>query len=188
MKPTSRPLDPRRLDIAAFAASAGELAGDVSLDALSRLAGSVLGAEPDAAAIHWQAAGEQRPVTGGEPEIWLHLTAQACVVMRCQRCLATMAVPLDVDRRIRFVRDPGLAEALDAELEDDVLELPRHADLIELLEDELLLSLPLVPRHDECPQPLPMGDDAAGTAPAPAEPKPNPFAALARLKTGKSDG
>jgi uncharacterized protein len=188
MKTTSRPLDPRRLDMAAFAASAGELAGDVALGSLTRLADSVLAAEPEGAATHWQAAGELRPVTGGEPEIWLHLTAQACVSMRCQRCLAPMAVPLDVDRRIRFVRDAGLAEALDAELEDDVLELLRHVDLLELLEDELLLALPLVPRHDACPQPLPLGDDTAGAASPDAEPRPNPFAALARLKTGKPGG
>ena len=59
---------------------------------MSRLSDSVMGAEPAGAAIHWQAEGEQRPVSGGEPEIWLHLTAQACVSMRCQRCLNALAV------------------------------------------------------------------------------------------------
>jgi uncharacterized protein len=183
MKPTARSHDPRRLDVAAFAASAGELMGDVPLESLDRLAESVLSAEPAGAAIHWQAEGEQRPVTGSEPEIWLHLTAQACVAMRCQRCLGAVAVPLDVDRWIRFVRDAAQAEALDAELEDDVLELQRQSNLHELIEDELLLALPLVPRHEECPEPLPMGDDAT---PVPDDHvRPNPFAALAKLKNKK---
>jgi uncharacterized protein len=51
-----------------------------------------------------------------------------------------------------------------------------------LIEDELLLALPIIARHEVCPQPLPamVSDDAAAASlqDAPA----NPFAALARLK------
>jgi uncharacterized protein len=177
----ARPIDPRRLDVAAFSAARGELSGQWPMDVLPRLAESVLGAEPPGAPVHWQAEGQQRVVTGGAPEIWLRLSAQAAVSMRCQRCLGAMAVPLDVDRWIRFVAGAEEAEALDAELEDDVLELQRHTDLVELVEDELLLALPLVPRHEECPEPLPMPaqDDAPA---AEAQERPNPFAALAKLK------
>jgi uncharacterized protein len=179
----AKPIDPRRLDVAALAAARGELAGEWPLAALDRLAGSVLGTVPEDSPIHWQAEGDQRPVTGGEPEIWLHLTAQACVNMRCQRCLGALAVPLDLDRWVRFVRDAEQAEALDAELEDDVLELQRYMDLRELVEDELLLALPLVPRHEACPQPLPLGHSADAAPPAEAAPeRPHPFAALAQLK------
>lgn len=174
-----RPWDPRKLDIAALCSAGGELSGDVSLRALGRLAGSVLDSEPAGSPVHWQAQGELHPVTGGEPEIWLRLTAQVCINMRCQRCLGTVAVPLDLDRSIRFVRDASEAEALDAELEDDVLELERHMDLLQLLEDELLLALPLVPRHDVCPQPLPLAFPESGQDESARE---NPFAALSRLK------
>lgn len=175
-------MDPGRFDVGAFAAAGGELAGHWPLGALDRLAGSVLGSEPEGAAVHWQAEGDLRPVTGGEPEVWLRLSAQAIVRMRCQRCLGALPVPLDVDRWIRFVADAARAEALDAELEDDVLELQRQTDLRELIEDELLLALPLVPRHEEgaCPQPLPMASGADdGAEPADRE---HPFAALAQLK------
>jgi uncharacterized protein len=169
--------------MAAFAASDGELSGEVPLDGLGRLAESVLGVEPPGAAIHWQAEGRLRPVTGGEAETWLHLSSQACVSVRCQRCLQPMAAPLDVDRWIRFVREAAQAEALDAELEDDVLELPRQLDLHELVEDELLLALPLVPRHDVCPEPLPLGSGPELDVPD----RPNPFAALQQLKKSKPD-
>jgi uncharacterized protein len=182
----AKSIDPRRLDVAALAAAGGELSGEWPLPDLDRLAGSVMSAEPEGAPVHWQAEGEQRLVTGGEPEVWLHLTAQACVNMRCQRCLSALPVPLDLDRWIRFVRDGAQAEALDAELEDDVLELERQMDLRELIEDELLLALPLVPRHDVCPQPLPAG--SGETASSDAEPqRPNPFAALAQLKKKADD-
>ena len=175
----AKPIDPRRLDVTAFSAAGGELSGQWPLAGLSRLADSVLDAEPAGAPVHWQAEGDQRPVTGGAPEVWLRLSAQAGVSMRCQRCLGAMPVPLDVDRWIRFVAGAAEAEALDAELEDDVLELQRQTDLQELIEDELLLALPLVPRHEACPQPLPAS--AGEVEPTPEE-RPNPFAALAQLK------
>lgn len=187
---SARPIDPTKLDVAVFAAAGGEASGQWPLAGLSRLAGSVLAEETPEASVHWQAEGDHRPVTGGEPEIWLHLTAQACVSMRCQRCLSPMAVGLDIDRWIRFVRGSAAAEALDAELEEDVLELPRHLNLRELVEDELLLELPIVPRHDVCPQPLPLGTSADPEAAGESggESRPNPFAALAQLKQKKPGG
>ena len=49
-------------------------------------------------------------------------------------------------------------------------------DALSLVEDELLLALPLVPRHDSCPMAVPMtfGDDPAASV----EDRPNPFEAL----------
>lgn len=177
----AKSIDPRRLDVAALSAARGELSGQWPLSVFPRLSDAVLDAEPPGALVHWQAQAEQRPVTGAAPEIWLRLSAQAGVSMCCQRCLGSLPVPLDVDRWIRFVAGAAEAETLDAELEDDVLELQHHTDLCELVEDELLLALPLVPRHDECPEPLPMASQDDQSQPETAE-RPNPFAALAQLK------
>ena len=62
--------------------------------------------------------------------------------------------------------------------------LSRSFDLLELVEDELLMAMPVVPRHDQCPAPvkLAVADDAFD---APAAGRPNPFAALQGLKTDK---
>jgi uncharacterized protein len=54
-------------------------------------------------------------------------------------------------------------------------------DLLGLLEDELLMALPLVPMHDECPV-LPAFSAGMVDAPESVPDKPNPFAALAQLK------
>ncbi len=92
-----------------------------------------------------------------------------------------MRLALEAERRIFFVEGEEAAAALDAENEDDVLALAPALDLKELVEDELLLALPLVPRHEVCPEPLPRAlveDDPAG------EPADHPFAALAALKQG----
>ena len=57
-------------------------------------------------------------------------------------------VPLDVERSFRFVADEATAEALDEECDEDLLALGREFDLRELIEDELLMALPVVPRHE----------------------------------------
>jgi uncharacterized protein len=177
---SAKPFDSSRLDVAALAAEKGEQWGQWPLVQLVRLAESVLPEETPDAQVHWQIEGELRPVTGASPEIWLHLTAQAAVAMRCQRCLGAVGEPLDLDRWIRFVADGSQVEALDAELEDDVLVLERWMNLRDLVEDELLLALPIVPRHEVCPVPLPRpaDDDVAGHPPPPA----HPFAVLAKLR------
>lgn len=182
MKP--RITDPRRLDVAAFARANGVLEGDLPVAGLPRLAASELPADDGAptAPVRWRAEGSMRPVTGGEPEIWLRLGAEAVVRLQCQRCLQPVLEKLTVDRRFRFVRGEEEAARLDEEIDDDVLALERITDVLELLEDEFLLSLPIVPRHEICPQPLPMA--AEPDEPMPEE-RANPFAALESLRKGK---
>ncbi|HQS64567.1 MAG TPA: YceD family protein, partial [Acidovorax defluvii] len=99
----------------------------------------------------------------------------------CQRCLTPVDVPLAVERSFRFVADEATAEALDDESEEDLLALSREFDLRELIEDELLMALPVVPRHDECPSAVPLASSDDDFEAASAE-KPNPFAALASLR------
>lgn len=177
---SARSRDPSRLDVEPFAREAGELEGQWPLRQLRRLA-EMAHAEARPAGsdmVHWQARGEMRPVRGAAPQPWLHLNAQTSLNLECQRCLQPMAVPLDVSRSFCFVHGEAAAAELDAESEDDVLALTRALDLRELLEDELLLSLPLVPRHESCTPPRSL----AGGEPEPAEERPNPFAVLAALK------
>jgi uncharacterized protein len=126
----------------------------------------------------WRVQATLKPVTGGAPEMWLHLQATATVLLQCQRCLQDMTEALVVDRRIRFVRSEAEAARLDEESEDDVLALQPRLDLQSLFEDELILSLPLVPRHNSCPRPL----LAPAVSDAVTEQAPHPFAALAALK------
>jgi len=199
---TSPALDPLRLNVAHFAADAQQAAGDWAVAELPRLAdsecpvdaGSPLKtvvsadspklptraqAEP-ARRVRWHAAGSLRRV-GGEDQVWLHLQADADVVLQCQRCLLPLAQAVRVDRHFRFVADEDTAAALDDQIEDEVLVLTKSLDLRELLEDELLLALPLVPRHDVCPEAVPMQFGDVETV----EEKAHPFAGLAILRKDK---
>lgn len=176
-----RAFDPDKLDIAAFARDGASLNGEWPVAALTRLADSAAPEAPASAwpALHWALQGETRQPKGGAAQTWLQLTAQATVWLTCQRCLQPVKAEVDIERWIRFVDTEAEAAALDADSEDDVLALPRHLDARELIEDELLLALPLVPRHEVCPDPLPVPADQVEDAP---EERPNPFAALAALK------
>ncbi len=173
---------PQCLDVRAFARAAGQLQGQDALAQFPRLADELH--EPTQAAVAWNAAGEMRPGSlGAEPEIWLHLTARTLVPLQCQRCLGTVETPVEVDRWFRFVADEATAEAQDDECEEDVLALESGMSLPGLIEDELLMALPLVPMHEACPTPVvtQASDPAIAAEEADATPR-HPFAALARLK------
>ena len=175
---------PQRLDAWRFAQAGAHLEGEEPLSAFRRLAEDLHSPVATDAHVRWSADGALREAAGGgAPQAWLHLQAQTQVPLTCQRCLAAVQEFVEVDRWFRFVADEAAAEALDDEVEEDLLALEPRPSLIELLEDELILSLPLVPLHTECPQPLPAGAPPAGGAePAEGSERPHPFAALAKLK------
>jgi uncharacterized protein len=186
----ARTFAPLKLDVAAFAREAASLQGEWSLMDLPRLAEAGAPERPaqDWPVVRWTARGELRQPRGGEAQVWLLLEAQAQVWLSCQRCLEPVQSDLQVSRWFRFARDEAAAAELDMDSDDDVLALVRNLDLRELAEDELLLELPVVPRHEACPDPLPVPTEEAGEVQEQAEAseRPNPFAALAALKKGQA--
>jgi uncharacterized protein len=178
----ARSYDPLRLDLENFIADGAAMQGRWPLAQFERLLdGWPADAPAPEGEVQWSATGEQHKPKALEPERWLHLEARTQVWRECQRCLQPVALALALERSLRFVRTEDEAARLDAESEDDVLALERAFDLRALVEDELLLALPLVPTHEVCPEPLPMeaaaeeGDEASAQAA-------HPFAALAALK------
>ena len=149
---TTRAHDPRRLDAAAAAATGAGFDGGWPLSELDRLADGAAGQVDEP--IAWSARFEQRLEPGGAVQVWLQLRAHARVARECQRCLQPVLLTLEVDRAFRFAPSEDEAAALDAETEDDVLVLSRQFNVQELVEDELLLALPIVPMHEQCPAPL----------------------------------
>jgi uncharacterized protein len=176
----TKEFSPYRLDIKAFAQAGGRLSGHDSLLKYERLSQEAKSLHPDLS-VDWTASGEVRTALGGIGQVWLHVQVQATFPMECQRCLTPVDVPLAVERSFRFVADEATAEALDDDSEEDLLALSREFDLRELIEDELLMALPVVPRHDECPTAVPLASSDDDFEAASAE-KPNPFAALASLR------
>ena len=103
----------------------------------------------------------------------LHLEVSGVIPLACQRCLEAIPFDLDVDSLLELV--PAGAELSQDELEDDTrdfLPVERELDVVELVEDEILLALPVAPRHEKCG--LPGAADAGERI--------NPFAKLSGLK------
>jgi len=100
--------------------------------------------------------------------------------LRCQRCLGAMEHAVRIDTRL-LLRDQASLDALDdnvaggEEEEFDSILADAHLDVLDLLEEEILLSLPIAPKHElgAC--------QAAGDGNKHEEEK-NPFAVLAKLK------
>jgi uncharacterized protein len=110
---------------------------------------------------------------GARGESMLRLVVTGVLPLVCQRCLEAVPYDLDVDSRLELV--PEGADLSQDELEDDTrdfLPVARELDVAELVEDEILLALPVAPRHEKCG--LPSAADAGERI--------NPFATLAGLK------
>lgn len=173
------------LDIQAFAESARLRSGRDLLSNYERLVDETQGLGADNP-VDWSVHGELRADQTGASQAWLHLTVATQLPLTCQRCLGPVEQAVTIDRWFRFVATEALAEAQDDEAEEDVLVTSRQFNLSGLIEDELLMALPLVPRHDTCPGDLKMAvADPGFDAQVPE--KVHPFAALAKLRRGAAD-
>jgi uncharacterized protein len=117
---------------------------------------------------------------------WLKAHVVATVSLTCQRCLGAVEETLETDVLMAILADPAHAERISEDADYVVLSEEQLAhgadddsqtiDLIEWLEDELLLSVPLSPRHVHCEMAVkPVeADEPVRQA--------NPFGILASLK------
>lgn len=173
--------DASHLDVRAFARSQGQAQGRSTLQDWTRLREESVQTGWTTLHVQWQLDGRLQPRTGAADEVWVHVQAKAEVEMLCQRCLTPVVLPVQVDRDILFVADEATAAELDDTLDDDVLVLSKDFDALALVEDELIMELPVVPRHERCPEALPA--QSVGEEELPE--RVHPFAALAALKGAK---
>jgi len=174
---------PTHLDVKAFAQAASVITGHDLLSKYKRLIKEAQGQGVDRL-INWAARGELRRDEAGAEQVWLHLTVDASLPLTCQRCLGPVDIAVCVNRSFRFVGSEEAAAAQDEEAEEDVLVLSRDFNLADLIEDEVLMALPVIPRHETCPVALKLAAVDPGFE-AEATEKVNPFSVLAKLHSGK---
>lgn len=165
---------PEYLDLHRLAEQGVVLSGRVPARAMRRLAGGMADEQGEAEAeLRFALDPARRPV--------IHGSVRAQVGLECQRCLQAYWQPLSVDFHLVRVRSESEGERLPEQFEPLLTEhgQVRTADLIE---DELILALPIVAMHaDEEDCLVQAGEQSATSEPAgPREP--NAFAALAALK------
>ncbi|HEY5559391.1 MAG TPA: YceD family protein [Steroidobacteraceae bacterium] len=108
------------------------------------------------------------------------LQIRAGVVQECQRCLRPLRRVLESESRLAFVARDDSPVPADHE---PVIGDPRRVDLATLIEDELLLAVPLIAKHapgEECRLPALAGAGKWEPAPAAQEMR-RPFAGLKDL-------
>ena len=158
------------IDSFELARSGRRIKGEVAIARLPRLAEFVTTAQGD---LRYEIDGLIDDE--GHPAADLHLNGRLRLI--CQRCNAALEFELNRTTRFRFVATEEELNSLP--IEDDEIDAimgSRNMSIHEWVEDEAILSLPLVPRHDECSAPLKADDGPAAVA------APNPFAVLLGLR------
>lgn len=154
------------IDCLEFARSGGVLERSVGLDELPRLA-ELLTTTAGSLSVRLEGWRDE------QGKSWLQLDIAGEPVLCCQRCLGGMKYPLAIRSRLQLIA-PG-ADWPDDDLEDDsadAIAADAELNVLSLVEDEVLLALPIAPRHEQCESP---SASASGNGSS-------PFAALADLK------
>ena len=153
------------------------LEGIVDATTLPRMADGVA-EEGGPARVAWRIEGTADAL--GRPALEIGL--DGIVPLECQRCLAPFEGPVAQRTLLLLARDERELARLDGEAEYEVVLASVPLDALELVEDELLLTLPFAPR---CERPECVG---AATAPGAAEERTSAFGALAGLKPAPKTG
>ncbi len=172
-----------------FARQQNTLSGQLAPGALPRLADVLFdnSAKPaqstSGGKVDFRLAGVAAVKIGGtkSEDHALMLEVDAVLQLVCQRCLGALEYPICIRRRLVLVK-PGASWSEDeVELEysntddsddSDEIEASRELQVAALVEEEILLALPIAPRHENCVAP---GNTAATR-------ETSPFAKLVQLK------
>ncbi|MBL0076052.1 MAG: DUF177 domain-containing protein [Rhodocyclaceae bacterium] len=157
------------IDAFEFARTGRVLDGTISLVEFPRLLDMLQEFEGE---LHVRIEGQ----TDEERKSWLLVAGSGVVVLKCQRCLERLGFPVVIHSRLQLrVGDVTEIAWSDEALDDDAYDIiPASQPLAvkDLVEDEVILLLPVSPMHDVCVLPKSGANDQ----------KPSPFAVLAKLK------
>lgn len=159
---------PQVVDGLSFAREGAAVAGVVPVAALPRLLDGLANSD---GCLSCRIVGSR----DAEGKSWLTLDVSGTLNLVCQRCLKGLAFPVDIRSHLLLVPD-GQSWPDEELTEDgfDAITAEKEMALMSLIEDEVLLALPIVPRHDSCETALPVVEVQ----------EPSPFAVLAKLKKG----
>ena len=104
---------------------------------------------------------------------------QGEVTLKCQRCLENMALPLDLGFRLGLVTSDEAANVL-PERYEPLLVTAEPAHIADVIAEEVLLAIPIVPKHSDR---VDCQEFVKDYTPPESEQRKNPFAVLAELKS-----
>jgi uncharacterized protein len=164
----------RITDVFRFAAGGGVLEGEVPVARLGRLSDRLAAPE---GVVHWRLCG----CLDDESKPRLDIVVDGRLVLRCQRCLDGLDWDLAIEAVLLPVRvGQGFPDDDLENDEVDVIEVNSDGgfDVLSQVEDEIILALPIAPRHSDCGMPGAVGTNDG-------EREQSPFCALAGLRGKK---
>jgi uncharacterized protein len=159
------------IDIFEFCRLKERREGEFAVADLTRLTGETA---DDSGMLRWSLLGGSNK----SGYLQLALEVSGAVQLRCQRCLTAFPFSIESESKLVVAADEQSADEIDELLDDDMIEVivgSREFNFAQLIEDEVLLALPLAPKHAICP------DNAALDALKNAK-KDSPFSVLKNLK------
>ncbi len=159
-------VEPRKL-----VATGATFKREIDLSDLRRLREAVISADYVKVDLRFERDEQGRPQMVGKID--------ACLNLECQRCLNPMDLTLALATRLSIVWDEAQAQALPKDVDPWIVD-GVEADLCAIVEEEILLSLPVVPKHEnDC---LDASAYRSGSEPDELEKTKSPFDVLAGLK------
>jgi uncharacterized protein len=158
------------IDNLEFARHGSVLQGELAIARLDRLQALLFSSQ---GLLNYTLSGK----TGAKGESLLECCIDGRLVLQCQRCLEALEYPLHVVSTLKVVK--GLTQFDDVGDEDEAVDsIPASAamNVSALLEEEILLNLPISPLH------APGACREQSGAKSVKDERTNPFGALAALK------
>ncbi len=156
------------IDSLDFARNGQRISGEISVTQLPRLLDVLKNQQ---SVLHYTIQGGVDRFGCALLDVSINGTCQ----LLCQRCMNNMDYLVQITTRL-LLRNQASLDALDDEEEmfDSIL-ADAQMDILDLLQDEIVLSLPIAPKHQ-------IGDCQAADGKQSAKETTHPFAALAGLK------
>ncbi len=137
------------IDTEKFVREKSRLVGQMPVSGFERLADQLWRAPHEVKTesdVHYELSGGQ---DSRERSI-LSLRVSGHLALQCQRCMQALAFALSVDTTVRLVEEALIEqEYSDDPLEWDCIAQSSEMDVAAFIEDEILLSLPAYPRHED---------------------------------------
>lgn len=132
---------PAVIDSLEFARSAQSISGTLPIASLKRLDDLLVDADGN---VRYALLGSRDE--RNRPQLELRIEGR--LHLQCQRCLGLLDYPVDITNVLLIVPQGARAEDdMDDPQAPDAIEASAELDVGELIEDEVLLALPLAPRH-----------------------------------------
>jgi len=130
---------PQRVDHRKLVNDQAILQGTIPLNRFTRLTQSLEGDVGDLhASLEFRKGRKRRALVVGKATVEVRLV--------CQSCLDSLVHLLDIEIRLNLVN--SYSELLELELDEDGLVVESNlVELVDFYEDELIVNLPMVPRH-----------------------------------------